>query len=316
MLVIGMVIACYAAAWLCLLPLPVPPQYYNGIVLPRAGRWFADSYLSMCVNMACTGGIGLLMSAINRTFSLHRTQTALDSSMFLAMMLAMPTLLMGFNTGTLLALVVLVCMFLLYGTYADPGATRPVFLIFLLLSAMSMTQYSYLIYVPVFIVGVMQMRIFTARALTACVLGLITPWWILGALSLAVPVRIDIPDFSLFLTAFSLQDNLKLIITVAFIGLLTVGCWVLNVPQMIAYNAHRRAYNGTLSVVSLATLLSVLCDFSNFSVYAPLLAVCASFQLGRLLGGRPTRGNVIAAYTLLAVFLLIFLCYPVRLILS
>ncbi|MGM9852630.1 MAG: hypothetical protein ACI30N_01500 [Muribaculaceae bacterium] len=309
----ALVVAACCAVWLQLLPLPEPPSFFRGIVCPSANLWFADRLVSMGVNLACVAATALMMMALDRTFSLLQRQSTLDTTYFLAMSLSMPSLLLNFNTGSLLALTVLVCLLLLYTTYASPASTRRVFLIFLILSAMSMTQYCYLVYVLVFIVGVIQMRIFSGRTLVACLLGLVTPWWILGAVSLVEPVHVSFPDLSTFLTAFSFTSNLKLIVTVAFVALLLIIGWVGCIPQMLAYNAHRRAYNGVLSLISLMSLLAVFCDFANFMAYVPLLAVCASLHLGRIFSRGATKGGNIVATVIIVLFVLIFLCYPVRL---
>lgn len=312
-LLVAMMTAAFCVLWLRSMPLPAPPAFFRGIVVPSANLWFDDRLVSLAVNLVCVAVTALMILSLDRTFSLLQRQTSLDATYFLAMSLSMPTMLLNFNTGTLLALTVLVCLFLLYSTYGDPTATSRIFLIFLILSAMSMTQYCYLVYVPVFIVGVIQMRVFSGRALVACLLGLVTPWWILGAVSLAVPVRVSFPDPSLFLTAFSFQSNLKLIVTTAFVALLLIVSWVGCIPQMLAYNAHRRAYNGVLSLISLMTLLAVFCDFANFMAYVPLLAVCASVHLGRLFSRGATKGGNIVASLTIVILVLISLCYPARL---
>ena len=309
----ALVTAASCAVWLQQLPLPDPPSFFRGIVCPSANLWFADRLVSMGVNLVCVAATALMMMALDRTFSLLRRQSTLDTTYFLAMSLSMPSLLLNFNTGSLLALTVLGCLYLLYTTYGDSASTSRVFLIFLILSAMSMTQYCYLVYVPVFIVGVIQMRIFGGRTLVACLLGLVTPWWILGAVSLVVPVHVSFPDLSTFLTAFSFTSNLELIVTVAFVALLLIIGWVGCIPQMLTYNAHRRAYNGVLSLISLMTMLAVFCDFANFMAYVPLLAVCASLHLGRIFSRGATKGGNIVATVIIVLFVLIFLCYPVRL---
>lgn len=312
-MLVTLLVAVCCAVWAHLLPLPELPVLSQGLVLPGAETWLANPVASLCVNLVCVVATSLMMLSLNRTYSLLQRQTSLDSTYFLAMLLSMPALLFNFNAGTLLALTVLVCLYLLYSTYSNESVNDRLFLIFLILSTMSMTQYCYLLYIPVFIVGVMQMRIFTGRALVACLLGLVTPWWILGALATVMPVHVTLPNLSLFISAFSFWSNLKLIATVAVVALVLVVAWVGCVPQMLTYNAHRRAYNGVLSLISLMTLIAVLCDFANFVTYVPLLAVCASVHLGRLFSRGATKGGNITAAFILILFVLIFLCYPARL---
>lgn len=286
--------------------------YARGIVLPSANLWFADRWLSLAVNVCAVVGICLLAGLLGRTYNLTRVPSDLDGSFFMIMSLSTPALFLSFNSGTMLCLTLVVCLFLLYGTYGDTTATRPVYTIFLILSAMSMTQYCYLVYIPVFIVGCLQMRAFSGRMAMAVFLGLLTPWWLLGAVSLVVPVTVSFPDIMRLFSAFDADRSLLFIISVALSGILLVIGWLGNFPRMIAYNAHRRAYNGTLSLLSLMTVIAAVADFSNMAAYTPVLALCAAVQLGRLFSGRATKGANITAVFILSLYLLIFLCYPAR----
>lgn len=286
--------------------------YTRGIVFPSANLWFADRWLSLAVNLSAIIGICLLVGLLGRTYTLTRVPTDLDASFFMIMSLSVPALFLSFNSGTMLCLTLVVCLFLLYSTYGDPAATRPVYTVFLILSAMSMTQYCYLVYIPVFIVGCLQMRAFSGRMAMAVFLGLLTPWWILGAVSLVMPVTVSFPDIAQIFSAFDADRSILFLVSVALSGILLLIGWLGNFPRMIAYNAHRRAYNGTISVLSLMTVIAAVADFSNMAAYTPTLALCAAVQLGRLFSGRSTKGANITAVFLLSLYLLIFLCYPAR----
>ena len=68
-----------------------------------------------------------------------------------------------FYTGTVLALVVPLCQYYLFSCFRNPGATRHVFIIFLLLSFCAAFQYCFVFYIPVFLIGLGQMQIFNWR---------------------------------------------------------------------------------------------------------------------------------------------------------
>lgn len=284
----------------------------RGIVLPSANFWLsADRAVSLAVNVLAVIGISLLIDAMNRTFNMRRSASTLDSVFFLFMMLSAPPLLLNLATGTVLSIVLLGCMMLLFTTYADAQATRQVFIIFLILSAMTMTQHCYLPYILVFAIGTLQMRAFTGHQLMAMLLGLITPWWILAALAMVIPVSVHIPDLSMFLTEFKVMDNAQLLCSVGLAVLMLGMAWVGNFQEMIAYNAHKRAYNGTLSVLTLVTLIVTAADFSDVTVYAPVIFMLSAIQLGRLLGGRKSRAGNIAIIAIMATCIIIYASYPV-----
>ena len=71
---------------------------------------------------------------------------------------------------------------------------------------------------------------------------------------------------------------------------------------MIAYNAHMRAYNGTLSVLSLVTLLALCFDFTNMAAYAPVAYMCAGFYIGRFFAATPSQRSYIPIITIFSLY--------------
>lgn len=281
----------------------------RGILFPSPDMWvYGEPVVSLIVNLVLTIGLALLITVLNRTYNLQTSPSLLDSAMFLTISLAAPASLMHFGSGTVLCAVVMLCVFILFGTYADIYASKNIFLIFMLLSGMTMTQYAFVVYIPVFITGVAQMRALTARTAVAALLGLLTPWWIVFGLGLASPMSAHLPSLEQFLD-FDIAENAWLLTTCAVSASLLVVAWLGNFPRMIAYNAHRRAYNGMMSVLSLVTMLALCADPGDCAAYAPMLFVCTSVQLGKFLSGRLNRIGLVMAVSIIILFILIYLCY-------
>lgn len=306
-LAVGLSYASFAAVG----PLVEPMDH--GILFPSANLWISSPTVSAVVSVAAVLVIGVLMVALNRTFNLLRSPTLLDASIFMAMAIGLPRLLTSFGSGVLLCLAVLLCLFLLYGSYAQPlTCQRHIYLIFTVLTALAMTQYCFVLYVPVFIIGCMQMRIFNWRTLLAALFGIITPWWLAFGTGLVPVTRAHVPDIAGMFGSFNLEQNVPMIVAMFFTAVLLVGSWMLNFPKMIAYNAHMRAYNGMLSVLSLATLLLCVIDFVNIVVYAPLLGMCTAFQTGRLFVGRAGQ-SYIAILSIIAIYIILYACQTISL---
>lgn len=278
----------------------------RGLLFPSANLWIADRVTQFWVNIAGTYVLAALMILINRQFNLLRTITLIDSSFFLLMSVSAPWLLVQFYTGTPLALTLLVCVFLLYSTYADKHRRKRIFLLFAILSAMSMTQYCYLVFIPVFVIGTAQMRIFSAKTLVAILLGLITPWWIVLGGGFASVADIHVPAWGDMLSGFDFAEDFELLVTAVLTGVLLLTGWVLNFPKMIAYNAHMRAYNGLLSVLALFTLLAVFIDFTNMSAYMPVLFMCSAFYMGRMFAANASPRSYIAIMAIFATYILLY----------
>lgn len=283
----------------------IPVEYLagdRGLVLPSANLWIPNPHTAMWVNIGATLGLAALMVVLNRSYNLLRTMTLLDASLFLAMSMSTPWLLVQFYTGTPLCITLIVCTLLLYSTYQNPCRRKRIFLIFFLLSAMTMTQYCYAVYIPVFIIGSMQMRIFSIKTLIAIILGTITPWWMMLGSGLVTVSDIHIPDFGNMFGTFYLVDNLQLLVAVLISATVLVAGWCLNFPRMIAYNAHMRAYNGTMSVLSLVTLIALCADFINLPAYAPVLFMCASFYMGRMFAAQASPKSYIPITTIFLIY--------------
>ena len=245
----------------------------RGIAFPSANLWIENARASMWVNTLLTLAVATLMVALNRTYNLLRTSTLLDASLFL-----------------------------LYSTYQSGYCRERIFLIFFMLSLATMTQYCYVVYIPVFIVGTAQMRIFNLKTLLATVMGLITPWFVLLGCGIVGFSELRFPDIAGAVASFSLAANFPLIVAVVVSAAMLVVGWCLNFPRMIAYNAHMRAYNGTLSVLSLVTLLALCFDFTNMAAYAPVAYMCAGFYIGRFFAATPSQRSYIPIITIFSLY--------------
>lgn len=278
----------------------------RGIIFPSANLWFDNHNLEMWVNVLATVLIGVGMITLNRVYNMLRTTSMLDAALFMVMSLASPGLIVQVFTGTPLCLVVLLCLYMLYGCYSNPGSMRVIYLIFVILSGMTMTQYCYAVYIPVFILGCAQMRIMTWRTLAAAVMGIITPWWVVLGSGLVPLDGVHAPDFESLFVGIGRNDTLHMVFVVVFTAAVLVVGWCLNFTRMIAYNAHMRSMTGVISVISLFTLIAIVADFNNVCAYAPLLNVCASLQIGRMFAGRNDRLAYLPVLTLFAVYFAIY----------
>lgn len=278
----------------------------RGFIFSSSNLWISNSTTSMLVNVAATLLTAGMMVWINRVFNLLRTTSLLDASLFLTMSLSTPALLTQL-VGTPLSVILLCCFVLMFPTYGNPHETRNIFAVFFILSAMTTTQYCYAFYIPVFMIACLQMRVISGRAIVAGLLGLITPWWIALGSGLVQPSQIHLPEFESIFGEFTFNTQLPLFASAGVSALLLVVGWVLNFPQMIAYNARLRGINGTISVLSLVTLIAVCADFTNISAYLSTLFFCAAFQLGKFFTCHKNAKSYIAIAIIFLVYLMIYI---------
>lgn len=251
----------------------------RGLVFPSVNLWVSDHWLEMAVNTGLLLVVSLGWMFVLQFFNPMRAMTSLPAAFFLIMSSSTPDLLDQLYTGTVLVMAMVACIALLWPTYSNVSGTRNIFLIFTILSSLTMTQYAYAIFIPVFVLGIVQMKIFSLRSVLAMLLGLFTPWWIVLGAGLADPADIHLPEFANFFTQFDNTDAIQLVIVTLATIVLLITAWTTNVMKVITLNANLRAFNGSLSMIALFTVFAIVADFTNAATYLPLLYLLTSYQL-------------------------------------
>lgn len=281
---------------------------YNGLCLPSPNHWVPQGTLNFVCAIAGMTATVVIMMLLNKVHNVMRSMTSLNISLFCVMQLATPELMTQFYTGTVLAIVVPLCMLLLFNCYRDPGATRQVFLISCMLSLAVATQYCYIVYLPAMLIGCAQMRIFNRRTLAAALMGMLTPWIIMFGFGIVEPQDVRFPDLVSIFSIIDFEETMVLVITVGLSVFVMLACFVLNVLKTIAYNARARAINGAFTIVMLFTVIAMCADFRNIISYIPLLNFCAAMEVTHYLSTHRAEKSFIAIYTLLAAYAALFAC--------
>lgn len=256
----------------------------GGVALPSANNWLeGGGTVSWSVSIALNAVIAVFAIGINRTFNVLRSMTMLFGGLYAVMMAATPALLGQLYGGTVMALVLLMCQFILYTMYAYPGYPRRVFLMFFLLSLTALTVRAAMFYMPVLLIGCLQMRIFNWRTLLAALIGLITPGWILLGLGLVTVDQFVWPELGNVFPLFDKGEMLPIYFATGFTMLLGVLATLANLVKMLSYNARTRALNGFISVSLIATVLLVLFDWSDALIYVPMLNILTAIQVSHFL---------------------------------
>lgn len=286
----------------------VPLTGQKGFALPSPNTWFegratAGMWANLGLNLAIIG----MMVLINRTYNVLRSMTLMYTGLFAIMQLATPSLLLTFNSGTLLCFAVLVCVWLLFRTYANPRSQRDVFMIFFLLSAGMAVQYCFAVYIVVFAVGCVQMRITRLRSVLAAAMGAITVWWLLLGFGIVSPANIHLPRFGSIFAAIDLAGTALLLVTVASSAFLAVASIIANVFKTIAYNARARAYSGSLALIALVTIVAMALDYTDITTYVPMLNCCAAFQVTHFFAIHRRDNAYIGVLCIVALYVILFL---------
>jgi len=259
------------------------------------------------LNMALMCAVMFMMALINRTYILLHTTSILFTGLFMAMQAAAYNLTGCSITGITLCLTVMVVLYIMYATYQAPHNTRNMFLVFFLLASGSMIQWAYAAYIPVMLMGCVQMRCLNVRSFVAVLLGIITPAWILWGFSAVSLTDFAYPDIN---TAFSFIGKAEYHQPLATMAVtLTAGllATLSNLIKIYGCNARMRAFNGILTTLTLATQLVCVTDFGHIEAYMPLLNCCTALQVAQYFRINSERRAYFPVILLLATYAALYL---------
>lgn len=278
----------------------------RGTVFPSPNRWLPVGALSLVVSLVLMGLTGASFIALNKVFNFMRAPSALTSSLYIVMLSSLPMTAGQFYGGTLMCIVLLGVTALMFSCYGDTSANRRVFLIFFILSLASLVQYAFMFYIPVAILGLAQMRILNLRSILALLTGIICPVWILYGFGVIDFGDIRWPQFTSTLSQLSLPGMITVFAAVGITVILGFAATCANLMKILSYNAKFRAYNGFLTLLLMFTILFVIVDYSNLSVYFPILCLAGAYQMAHYFSVRRPRGAVWFLLAVIALYLAIY----------
>ena len=286
---------------------PLPPMGPQGICLPPPELWAIPRWADLAGGVVLNALMLAAMAALNTAFNVLRSNTRLQLGLFAIMAAAVPPLVVNVSSGILLALSVVGCIYLLFSCYASPGLTRRVFLAFMILSAGASFEYAFAVFIPVLWLVVAQMRIFSLRTMMASLLGVATPWVILLGFCIVDPADFHLPHIEGIFSTFAEDWALFLLAISLFTAFLLVIAVVLNLSRTIASNARARAFNGSLTLVALITMMAIAVNYNNLPAYLPLLNMCAAFQITHWLVNHRFERQYLAVLAIIFFYLAFYL---------
>ncbi len=257
----------------------------GGLALPSANDWLpAGSWASWGAAMGVNALVAMLAIAINRAFNVLRSMTMLFAGLYAVLMMGTPSLFGQLYGGTILALAVVMSQLILYSIYGSPANTRQVFLMFFFMTLTALAFRAALFYLPVLLLGCVQMRVLNWRSLLAALIGVITPPWILLGFGIISIDHFTWPHLENVFPALESADLLPLIVTVGFTMLIGLIATLANLVKMIGYNAQTRALNGFITVILIATAALIFFDLEDALILVPVLNLYVAVQLAAFFG--------------------------------
>lgn len=258
----------------------------GGVALPAATgivTTFRVSPLSPAVAvrmaLAAMAFSVLTMMVINRGFNILRTGSRLYIGLFALMVAGVPGAVSPAPFGFALVLLTLMSLLVMYTIYQQAASTRRIFLVFALFSAGSCVDYSFALFLPVWILGCGQMRCLSFKSFLAALIGVVTPYWILWGFGL-----VPLSGIRLHPVAFPSAETFALyspaaLTAIAVTVITAVAVTLRNIVNVFGLNARTRAFNGILANLTFWAAMLVVVDFGSALVYIPTLAALTALQL-------------------------------------
>lgn len=230
------------------------------------------------INQVLMVGTMVMMGLANRWWNIMRTGSVMYTGLLAIMAGALPALTFGAIGAWIMAVIVLLCMLVMYSCYDRPTRTPRIFLIFFMLSCGTCIEYAFAAYVPVMLLGCGQMRCMGMRQLLAAAIGLLTPLWLLWGFGL-IDLNMMQPPHIQPISVDGIKGYALPMVCCAMVTLATgLAMTVYNVIRVYGFNARTRAMNGLLTVLTAITELMCIVDWGRLYVYMPLLLCMTAMQ--------------------------------------
>lgn len=256
---------------------PLPSPHDTGLIA-QATRIVLSPGATLGISIALMICAMVMLAVINRTFNLLRTTSLMFVGLYMVIQCATPAASVQLLADTVVNIAILCAIAILYTTYQSPKLTRRIFLAFFILAAGGLWQYALAAYIPVMLIGCVQMRSLTMRTLLAAVIGIATPAWIVWGLGIVSWADFRLPAPPPLAQTISNPAALKVLCAAAFTIVAGIVLTVTNLVKVYSYNAKARAVNGLFATVTIFTLLFCIIDIANLAAYISTLNCCIAVQ--------------------------------------
>lgn len=279
--------AALIAVTMCVLsyllhPVRIMPVEY-GICLPSPDTWNFNPIYSWVVNTLLIGVIVIILFLINKNYNFIRTTEPALLSIFLVMAASGPWFTQSINTSVLLCLANVVCMGIIFESYASKNATRGMFIIGAVIGLGVMTQYAFLPLALTFMIWAIFMKVLHIKETLAFIAGMLCPYWIALGVGWLHFSDFHFPSLNpLFSYAQDPSEFIILLIGIAVASIVGFLTSLVNAMKLYAGNSRINAMNLCVMTSGAIATLCILVDFDNMHAYVGTLYMACAVQLANI----------------------------------
>ena len=283
----GVALAALFAFAMCLLsllfhPIEIAPIQY-GLCLPSPDSWGFNVIWSWIVNTAIIGLIAILLFLINKSYNFIRTTEPALIAIFLIMAASGPWFTQSINTSVLLCMANVVCMGIIFDSYAAKNATQEMFTIGVVAGIGSMVQYAFIPMAVVYFLWALFMKVLRIKETIAFLIGIVCPYWIGLGIGWIHFSQLHFPSINpLFSYANDPSEFIILLSGVAFATILGFIMALINSVKLYAGNSKVNSMNLCVSSLGAAAVICILVDFDNIHAYVTTLYMACAVQIANI----------------------------------
>ena len=276
----------------------VPQAYsYNGIVEGWSIPAIENNIVGILVNCGIILLTATLLTKMATHFQLVKEQTLLPLLFFVLFQLLIPGLVNQFAPTNAVSLIDFILVGILYTCYQESHATEKGFIIALTLSSLSLVDAHILYFLPILVIGIIQMQVATLRTFAAMLVGLLTPYWLVWGLGI---VTLSQLDFTALATPLQMPNMTLSLLPIGVVMLIGFVMGIGNLYNAFNEKIYTRATNGFINLLSTYTAILLIIDNTNCVQYLPILGGCVSLQACYFFSTRTKRASTIALLILVA----------------
>ena len=214
---------------------------------------------------------------------------------FLLLEMLSLSLLSQLSLANIASLLVCTAIFILYSSYMMGAAPEKGFLIAFIFATASIFYARILYLLPVFAIGMQQMRASSWRTYAAMIIGLITPYWIILGMGWIDAEQIDFTALKIPLQLPTLSSGLIPAVLTIVLGMFS---GIFNLLNISRENIQTRAFNGFITILSIYTALLMCIDHTHIETYLPVLNIAVAIQCTYNFTTIQNRLNTILFYSI------------------
>ena len=246
----------------------VPPV--EGLFGGGLDHLLPSGILSWAVNMVVVFVAAVMLNWLNKTYVFIREHTMMFVTVFLCATLSNPVVSTSLGTPTLLALALVVCTYVMFGSFQQRDSQSVAFL-------------------------------FTLRTLLAVLVGIVVPVWTATAFGWIDPAQVRLPDLLGGIATLRGGVDAGLLLQPMFMVAVGTIFGLSNALTLISYRQQLRAYNGFINVMAVATVLFMVFDISHAEAYSVVANMLAAVQVAHFFTIRKMPKLYIVFFALMAV---------------